>query len=252
MTARHEPLDAVAVRLAPPAERTGHRPHRTPQSTTFSLTNPTGYVLVMFVTDADTLPAAYRCLLMIEALIECVVTGLYSGISGPMVIRIWKRLTLITRGLSIAVSRPIRLAPIDRQPPACQHRSRPSTSEQPFNPYRLPTSHAWLVKLIPETQACADQLQAVLSEPEMVALLQTRPGLNRLLRPLCRMLGIQPPSAPLADPPGGNLPPHPLPARTQPAAAPAPAVPWDQPPLNPAGRSSRPAVPPPNPTSGQA
>ena len=225
-------------------------PHQTPPNPpphTFSLTNSTGYVLVLFVTNASTLPAAFRCLLMIEVLIECVVTGVYSGLSGSMVIQIWKRLTLIARGLSTAADRPPRLMPIPRLPPIRQQRHlAPGTDEPRYKPYHLPVRHAWLVKLIPETQACADDFQALLQEPEMVAFLQARPGLNRLFRPFCRMLGIQQPCNPPSGPSRGYPPPPALPARTQPAPAPTPTAPWYQPtnvPPHSANPPSRPTIP---------
>ena len=218
-----------------------------PPPHTFSLTSPTSYVLVLFVTNASTLPAAFRCLLMIEVLIECVVTGVYSGLSGSMVIQIWKRLTMIARGLSTAADRPPRLVPLSRLTPIRQQRHLAPCADEPrYKPYHLPVRHAWLVKLIPETQACADDFQALLQEPEMVAFLQARPGLNRLFRPFCRMLGIQQPCNPPSGPSRGYPPPPALPARTQPAPAPTPTAPWYQPtnvPPHSANPPSRPTIP---------
>jgi hypothetical protein len=57
---------------------------------------------------------------------------------------------------------------------------------------RLPRGFGWLLPLVPSEAACfAGQLQAVLAEPEMVALLAASPQAGRVLAPLCRMLGIE-------------------------------------------------------------
>ncbi len=56
---------------------------------------------------------------------------------------------------------------------------------------RLPLRRAWLVRALGwEVAGYGSQLQALLAEPEMVALLTAAPGVGRLLRPLCRMLGV--------------------------------------------------------------
>ena len=56
---------------------------------------------------------------------------------------------------------------------------------------RLPSGKAWLVKALGwEAAGYGSQLQALMQEPEMVALLATVPGVVRVLRPLGRMLGV--------------------------------------------------------------
>ena len=175
----------------------------------------------MFVTDAATLSAPERCVLMIEALIEVVVGGLNSGLSGKMIIQLWRRLTLIAMRLSIANAWPIR-SRAGRQAPLDRERRKPEPRPEPqYKPFRLPTGDAWLLRLVPEAQSYADQLQSMLMEPEMAALLQSRPGLDRLLRPLCRMLGVKPQSN-LTFYPATNLPATSLPPRSDPVPAPAP------------------------------
>ena len=57
---------------------------------------------------------------------------------------------------------------------------------------RLPRRFGWLLPLVPaEAAGYAGQVRAVLAEPEMVALLLAAPQARRVLRPLCRMLGIE-------------------------------------------------------------
>jgi len=59
---------------------------------------------------------------------------------------------------------------------------------------RLPRKFGWLRFLVPEAVQSAGQLDNLLRDPQMVALMQAAPGpAGRALRPLCRMLGLRPP-----------------------------------------------------------
>jgi hypothetical protein len=56
---------------------------------------------------------------------------------------------------------------------------------------RLPRRFGWLCQLVPsDAAAYAGQLRVVLAEPGMVALLAACPQAVRVVRPICRMLGI--------------------------------------------------------------
>jgi hypothetical protein len=74
---------------------------------------------------------------------------------------------------------------------------RPSRAGQPrkHTPKpNFPTAPAWLVARVGYTAAAfGSQLQHALSDPDLAAFLTAAPQANRLLRPLCRMLGIEPP-----------------------------------------------------------
>ena len=57
---------------------------------------------------------------------------------------------------------------------------------------RQPTRHGWLVhELGWEAAGCGSHLAHLLAEPEMQALIAAVPGVGRVLRPLCRMLGMK-------------------------------------------------------------
>ena len=57
---------------------------------------------------------------------------------------------------------------------------------------RLPGGRGWLVKALGwEAAGYGSQLQALLAEPEMQALLAAMPGMARVLRPVCRMLLLE-------------------------------------------------------------
>jgi hypothetical protein len=166
------------------------------------LTSDTIYVLVTFVPAAATLATATRFATLVEALCGAVVIGLHTGLSGPLVIRLWQRLTEIAARFAALGARPLnpRATPNHpplRQPPVLQPPVPQPRPDPRYKTRRLPTAEAWLLRLLPEAEPYAEQVQAMLALPEFQALLQARPSLTRLLRPLCRMLGIEPP----ADPP---------------------------------------------------
>ena len=55
----------------------------------------------------------------------------------------------------------------------------------------LPSRRAWLLRALGwEVAGYGSQLQTLLAEPEMVALLAALPAVGRVLRPLGRMLGV--------------------------------------------------------------
>src|ERR1035437_7648841 len=58
----------------------------------------------------------------------------------------------------------------------------------------LPTAPAWLVARVGYTAAgFGSQLRHALTDPEWAAFLAAAPQANRIFRPLCHMLGIEPP-----------------------------------------------------------
>ena len=96
---------------------------------------------------------------------------------------------------------------------------RPSRAGQPGKPRaprpRLPQGRTWLVAQVGYTAAGhASQLQHLLADPDMAAFLQAAPQAGRILRPLCRMLGMAPPPPPANPANTSSL----VPARARPAA----------------------------------
>jgi hypothetical protein len=72
---------------------------------------------------------------------------------------------------------------------------------------------------VPEAAAAGSQLRHLLADPEMAALIEAAPQMGRLLRPLCRSLGVRlppgllpPPRAPKPRKPRSPQPPRPAPA----------------------------------------
>ena len=81
---------------------------------------------------------------------------------------------------------------------------RPNRAPAP----RLPTRHAWIVAAVGyQAAGHASQLSALMAQPEFNDFIAAVPQSGRLLRPLCRMLGITP------APPGLARPTKPRPPR---------------------------------------
>jgi hypothetical protein len=78
---------------------------------------------------------------------------------------------------------------------------RPSRAGQPRKPTPkpyLPTTPAWLIARVQDAAPFGSQLQHALSDPDLAAFLAAAPQAGRLLRPLCRMLGVELPAPPCA------------------------------------------------------
>ncbi len=98
------------------------------------------------------------------------------GLIGPM----WRWLTQAARRFERSVTGPAR---------ARTARSAPATQTRPRAPL-LPTRRGWLVRELGwEAAGYGSQLAHLLAEPQMQALIVAVPGVGRVLRPLCRMLG---------------------------------------------------------------
>ena len=96
---------------------------------------------------------------------------------------------------------------------------RKPAAPRPRPPSKLPRQRGWLVALLPTANANAyrAQLENLLRDPEMAALLATAPeSLRRPVRSLCWMLRVSPP--PLLAPPPKPRQPRKPPAPKTPAA----------------------------------
>ena len=194
----------------------------------------------MFVSETAPFSAADRFVSMIDALCTVIVSGLAAGMPGPQVIGIWDRLTRILTRFAAILARPIRprsIAPraLPPRPPTMRQPTQP----RPFKSCRLPTGYGWLLRRIPAASPFAAELQSLIGDPQMAALLQANPGMARLLRPLCRMLGVQQPPEQRAPGPKRAEPPTNEPSAPEPPAPEQRAPePWSPP-----ARQPQPACP---------
>ncbi len=160
--------------------------------------NPAQFVSYSVVTLPVATPApAERFVRILDGLCSAVAArgGGRDRLAGPLVILIWRHLRRIAAQVAALAARIAagrqRRYPARRPPRAAPRRA----------PHRaLPHGPAWLVALVPQAAGYGSQLQHLLAEPEFAALVDAAPQMRRLLRPLCRMLGVRPPAA-LALPP---------------------------------------------------
>jgi hypothetical protein len=89
------------------------------------------------------------------------------------------------RSNTLPAPRPPRPAKRPACPPAAPH---PRTRHP-----SLPRAFAWVNRRIPESSPSSGQLHTLLAEPDTRALVEAAPQAGRLLRPLCRALGVRPP-----------------------------------------------------------
>ncbi len=99
------------------------------------------------------------------------------GLIGPL----WRRLTRVAGRVSRVMARqPVRV----RVSRGGARDGRPAAG-------RLPQGRLWLVRELGwEAAGFGCQLEALLAEPGMRAVLDGVPGVGRILRPICRMLGV--------------------------------------------------------------
>jgi hypothetical protein len=186
-------------------------------------------VPVASLTPAERFAITLRCLTL--AVVTRGAFGLSPRLIGLIVDRIRgikQCFARIAARVAAGTYQPRRFAP--RRPPAIR---------QPRPPNRLPRSFGWLQPLVPEAVQFRAQLEHLLRDPEMAALLAAAPAsLARPLRSLCRMLRVDPPAilAPILAPP---------PAAEKSRPAPPPAAENTRPPPAPAAARSPPRPQPP-------
>jgi hypothetical protein len=167
---------------------------------------------------------------LIDRLCKAVAAhGVRGLLTAPLILLLWSRLSRMAQRARRLAARMAAGAPLSTPRRHAAPRSAPS------RPYiRLPRGVTWLVRVVPATSVGAAQLQFLLDDPEMAAIADS-PPMRRLLRPLCRMLGVQPPPVTKPAPPPAaasqpilgagtpSRPPEPCPAT--PAALGPPASP---------------------------
>jgi|GEM_PF-3405943 len=108
-------------------------------------------------------------------------------------------------------------------PPSAGPVLQPAPAQAAPATMRDPSMHGWLSRIHLPSRQIGGQVEHLLAQGEMRALAQAAPQAGRLLRPLCRMLGITLPDY-LALPPRPR-PAKPRPAKPRPTRAPAPNPP---------------------------
>jgi hypothetical protein len=147
-----------------------------------------------------------------------------AGLPGPLIVLIVGRIRHIQQRVArlAARIRDGRYAPRRRSAPP-----RSATIRRPRRPNPLPQDFGWLLKLVPESVGYRSQLEHLLRDAEMVALLAAAPAaMARPLRSLCWMLRVSPPPILAPVPALPQLaPPQAAPAAAPPASPPRPHPP---------------------------
>jgi hypothetical protein len=162
---------------------------------------------------------SHRLALILDGL--CRVAGACGSTDralAPMMLLLWARLRRMAARFERLAAQ-VRSASLPAAP-AATPRPMPR-APRPRPARRLPRGFAWLIRLAPEAAGYGGQLQHMLADPEMVALLAAEPKLGRILRPLCRMLAIRPGPELLAPPRRVGTPPSETPpSETPPSETP--------------------------------
>jgi hypothetical protein len=133
--------------------------------------------------------------------------GVHGRVTAPLVIPVWKRiLRLATRfeTLVARVAAGLPAAPVRVRAKAVRVAARAAGASAAA---QVPTGRGWLVGLMRETEIYRAKVEELLADPEMAALLAAAPEAGRILRPFCRMLGVNG-GALLALPAGRKLTPR--------------------------------------------
>lgn len=183
---------------------------------------------------ATTLPSPIERLAAIIAwLAACVAEqGNRQRLPGALVAAIWTRLHRIAAQFRAVAATPIpppppappepAANPTTPQPESPRPASPPQAARPPRRPPVMPYGARWLLRLIPGAAISLSQLETLLRDPEMEALLAADPRLGHILRALCWMLGVR---RSLTPPPRRRRkPPAPIrpPAEPEPGLAAAP------------------------------
>jgi hypothetical protein len=142
--------------------------------------------------------AVYARLLNINRRFQAIMEQIRNGtLAGPRVRKPEEAARRKARRAELAAMAP----PPPRKPP---HRELP-LAYGPMAP--LPRDFGYVLRLVPwHAKPLADQMRILLARPEMAEIIAATPRLQRVLRPMCHMLGIDteglvPPPAPAPPPP---------------------------------------------------
>ena len=155
---------------------------------------------------------ALRFAAIAHALCRAVAArGARGALAAPVVILLWLRLNRAAKRIDSLAARLDAAGGTLPPPKPERRRNRPARRSQ-----TLPRRFAWLLRPIPEAAAASSQLRHLMADPACAALLEAEPRFGRILRPLCRHLGIRPPASIAPQKP------QPEPNRPEPAPSPTP------------------------------
>jgi hypothetical protein len=153
---------------------------------------------------------------ILEGLYRATARTVRDPVSGLVILLICGRLRRITARFAALAARyaagtlrPLRTPTEPRTEPGAEPGAHGPHPPPPRD--KLPRGYAWLIRLVPGAANFGTQLQYLLSQPEMAAMIAEVPQMARLLRPLCRALAAHPtpPLPPDPERPARPRPPKP-------------------------------------------
>ena len=150
-----------------------------------------------------------RFAVIIESLYRATARTVRDPMVAPLILLICARLRRITARFAALAARYAAGTLRPARPP--QARTADPDPPPPRDPPprdKLPRGYAWLIRLVPGAASYGSQLQYLLSQPEMAAMIAAVPRMATLLRPLCRALAAEP-TPPLPPSPQRTRPPRP-------------------------------------------
>ncbi len=139
------------------------------------------------------LQPAERLILFLASLCEAIYHCPSSRTAGPLLGLLWRRLVRLHTRFAAILAR----ADQPSRPPATPRATPRSATPTPPPLMKKPLgSFAALFRLLPDYNRYRGELEQLLAEPDTAALLQAKPQLHRMVRPLCRLLRLKPPAFP--------------------------------------------------------
>ena len=160
-----------------------------------------------------------RFAVIIESLYRATLRTSRGPMVSPLILLICARLRRITARFAALAARyaagtlrPLRTPTTEPRSPGLH--PPPPRDPPPRDP--LPRGYAWLIRTVPGAASYGSQLQYLLSQPEMAAMIAAVPRMATLLRPLCRALAAEPTPPLPSCPQRARLPRLPRPPREKP------------------------------------
>jgi hypothetical protein len=120
-------------------------------------------------------------------------------IGDALLLLLWNRITRLARRFASVAGR-VRSGKLAEPAPAQSREAAVTEEAAPERPRvapaeRLSRRFGWLVHMLPEAGRFGADLCSMLQRVEMEELIFASPQVGRILRPLCRMLGVEPTAA---------------------------------------------------------
>lgn len=165
--------------------------------------------------------AALTFIAIMKDLCKAVAAQGAKGAFGPYAITrlLWTRLNRAINRVAILARQLAENGPPPPPKPRRRIRKPQPASESPAGrapkprpEFVLPRRFGWVLAVW-ETRGYAAQFNHLLSQPEMIAMIEADPRFGRTLRPICHILGIRPPPCLQRPKPTPTPKPKPKPAK---------------------------------------